>query len=412
MIEGETPIEYTNTEETEIVTAIHNYYQTGSEAKGFGFNSYLLPIIEQHGQKGYDLLAKHLAKDGPINVQTWILDAGSQWLTADNARYILDMWERDFEVNEHAGILLGLKWDVVKEQIQKRLLSYYQDLTAARQEYLTTIEAKKFEEALKRFDDNYGGLRKLLTLGIASGLAYMAGNDARRAEIQSTIATVSRDDSIKSEIENALIQSLIYADGKSPYRFEYYRPTPRGTALPAEDKDISGIRFPKQPVRTKTALSDMWVKVSGHPLNTDRNFHRDIIREDYQSPDTKHPVPTIIKISDKSTAENERKNFEQFAQWGLPTPKVYEVAEQGIRVEDLTEGGKKVLVMDDFPNLGQALTYATNRTELQQELERYLETLKSNQVNPASLERTIGVVLDEQGNGKLYFADLNHISIK
>lgn len=190
---------------------------------------------------------------------------------------------------------------------------------------------------------------------------------------------------------------------KPPYGLELERTSEKVKANRQKLKDIFNIRGEDD--REKRGEE----KTTGH---------RNIISGEFEDQRTGKTISSIIKVCEKITAEREKKNFEIIKSWGLPTPEVLELTEDGIRVEDLSENGKKRFRMGDtFNSLEDLLEITSNSRELRGELEKYLEILKVKGVSnvntkDSNMIRAVGIAMDpETRKGKLYFADVDHLNL-
>ena len=320
---------------------------------------------------------------------------------------------RSSEVAEEAGILLAKRWDVTGNAIREEFDSLFRRLKGIENSELETDEKRnRIVAVIREFD----GVDRFRMLSVALGLAFVSPQETAHNDAMGLLKTIAENPDMKivdglTYINDGLREALPLSEGKSPYRFEVFDPK-HPSEFPLPSDNIPGIKFPIQPEASRRELNTLWEMFSGRPLVNNMNLHRDVVPEEYLDPETNRKVRTILKPCDRATAEQEKRNFDLLASWGLPVPKVYQITDRGIRVEDLSENGEKVLVMDEFRKLGEAIHFAENEMTLQKELDAHLEILRQKGVDTTKLQCVLGVVFDKKTHGgKLFFVDVDHVNL-
>lgn len=145
--------------------------------------------------------------------------------------------------------------------------------------------------------------------------------------------------------------------------------------------------------------------------------HRSISQEMYRLEDGSE-VSTIVKAGDEIKKRTELSNAQLLHKYGFPVPRYFtEEKSNAVRIEDVTLNGKLRLTMDDperFRDIKKLFSIFSNNDELITTFENFKSVcleLGVDLENPAD-RRVIGVISGEDYHGKLYFIDLDHITLK
>lgn len=393
----------------------------------------LRDTVRQHGEAGYTLAIREmdrcgeLTARGGVDQQQWILNDAEKYLNSETVSYIIDMasakgWG---PIEEHSAVVLAKKWDIaetpIKEKIEKLLNEMEQasnlhkiimnyvpySVRLERPEFLD-LQNKKIHTVMKEF----GGKEKLENLTTTLGLAFFLYEDEpHRKQIIKLFTKLADVQEFKGEIGYGLKRAYKLSKGKSPYYWYYRRiPESESNGFPYN------LEFPKNLKKSQKELSQIFeiltgTFITGEIENTkETTGKRNIIEATYLDPNTGRMVSTIIKVCNKDRAIREKNNFELLASWGCPVPQVYELHKNGIRVEDLTDGARNQLIMDEFRGFGMMLDVVENGKALKEELDHYWGILENNGVDIKKLERVLGLVFDPHTRkGSLFFVDVDHI---
>lgn len=425
------PEKFENTKDpTPLITAIDLCNQSGSENMGHGFGN-VIRLIDIYGEQGYTIVVKKLAIRGNIDIQRWVLIKARDLLNQENVVSLVNMFPRDYEIVEALAVLLAEKWDIAKIAVQNKICDLVDELDRIEKPYNDAKEIhapgyilRNFDVAVEKpYDRKHaeikealyraGGKDNIESLAASLGLAFMKSEKVDvQEEIIKLLSLLASTDYLREMTTRGLVDAFLLSKGESvsPYWLHHPHKNKNTGDMPY------GLTLPKKFALSRTDLNQLWKNLTGNFVVNEKgkmtSGHRRISQELYRDPKTDSDVRTIFKYCDAVQAQHEKENFEYLAMWGLPIPKVYEITENGIRVEDLTEGNTKKLIMDEFNELSEALNAANNAQELKSQLQTYLKFLKERGITPEKLKRTLGVVLDNNHVGKLYFVDVDHFHLE
>lgn len=404
----------------QLTKAIALYDTTGSENRGQGFDK-VKAYADKYGEPAYTVIVEKLAVNAVYPVQNWILNRSEEWMNQRVILALINMMPRDWDVSEHLGVVLAMNWEIAKEAIEDKIKKLDVELNRIKKPFVELRESgayiKSHQDIIERERQeinqaliSVGGKGNIEAIGTALGLASMTDKESsEQPEIFATLFTAVHNEHLKERVFWGL-QTAFWLVKKIEEQSSVLGEPTLSPVLAYGLKIQKGYKAKRSELNTlaKGLFGEFIVDERGK----ETSGHRRIEHKTHKNSAQETEIPTILKYCDKFRAGKERDNFEILKSWGLPTPKVIGVSENGIQVEDLTEGGAKILVMDEDGSFQKILGALSNSEDLKKDMAEFAVILKAHGVDMDKLDRVLGLVIDKDKTGKLYFVDVDHIHLE